>query len=53
MSAAENIALHKAIIHKAQRLPVGSTKRITLVSRSLQGIVRALSQNYNPHHCVG
>jgi hypothetical protein len=53
MSAIDNILLHKALIAKARQLPVASTQRITLISRSIQGIVRARLESYNPEHFEG
>ena len=47
MSQIDNILLHLQVIAKARQLPVGSDKRMTLISRSIQGIIRALSANYN------
>ncbi len=50
MSKEANILLHKNVIAKARKLPVGSLKRIELISRSIQGIIRAMDKNYNPEH---
>jgi hypothetical protein len=50
MSKDANISLHFQLIHKAQQLPVGCDKRIAIISRSIQGIIRAMSVNYNPSH---
>ena len=50
MSQQANIALHLSVIAKARQLPVGSDRRLTLISRSIQGIVRALAANYNESH---
>lgn len=52
MSAHDNILLHQALIAKARQLPVASTKRLLLISRSIQGILRARQPAYNPHHFV-
>jgi hypothetical protein len=50
MSQIENIAVHFQVIAKARTLPVGSDKRIVLISRSIQGIIRAKASNYNSNH---
>ena len=50
MSKAANIALHRSIIAKARQLPVASTKRMTLINRSIQGILRAMLPSYNENH---
>ena len=50
MSQESNIALHKSILPRAKTFPVGSTRRMELIQRSLQGILRALVTNYNPEH---
>lgn len=53
MSQKDNIRFHLQVIAQARRLPVGSTKRITLISRSIQGIVRAYLPSYNPNSFTG
>ena len=46
MSKEINISLHRQIIVRAQQLPVGSNRRIEIISRSIQGIIRAKSSDY-------
>ena len=50
MSKADNILLHRSVIDKARQLPVASDKRIALIHRSIEGIIRALRSDYNPSH---
>ena len=50
MSKRDNISLHFAVIAKARQLPVASTKRMTLINRSIQGILRATLPSYNESH---
>ncbi len=50
MSKRDNIQLHKAIIAKARQLPVASDKRMALIHRSIEGILRAMLPSYNPQH---
>jgi hypothetical protein len=54
MSQDANILLHKALIAKAQsQFAVGSTKRLEIISRSIQGIRRALLESYDSDHFEG
>jgi hypothetical protein len=50
MSKAANIALHLQVIAKARQLPVASDKRMALINRSIQGILRAMLPSYNESH---
>ena len=51
MSQKANIAIHLQVIAKARQMfPIGSDKRMSLINRSIQGILRALSANYNEQH---
>lgn len=49
MSKEENILTHKNVIAKARQLPIGN-RRMVLINRSIQGIIRALALNYNESH---
>lgn len=44
MSFYENIDYHYAMIVKARKLPVGYIKRMVLINKAIQGILRAKSE---------
>lgn len=50
MSKEHNIALHLSVIQRAKSFPVGSDKRMSIITRSIQGIIRAKLPTYNPSH---
>lgn len=48
MSYTENISVHLALIkHVRLSMPVGSLKRMILIHRSIQGIIRAKADKAN------
>ena len=50
MNRQANIQLHKLIILKARQLPSASNKRLIIIHRAIEGIIRANQNDYNPIH---